>query len=105
MGFAVWFTNLPHDKRAEELILWAKYDSETYPRYDNYPAIEVSRTRKIPEDYMGEMGVPISYLTEHNPEQFEIVGLCWLLLKNHPDSMFKVNGRRKYRRIVIRRKR
>ena len=44
-------------------------------RYDNYDAIEVSKVRDIPRDYWGAMGVPITFLDKHNPDQFEIVGI------------------------------
>ncbi|MDE2750878.1 MAG: adenine-specific methyltransferase EcoRI family protein [Chloroflexota bacterium] len=103
---SMWFTNLDHKKRHEELILWKRYSPEEYPTYDNYNAIEVSKTAEIPMDWDGAMGVPITFLNKHNPEQFEIVGLCWLLLRDMGagESMFKINGKRKYRRIVIRQK-
>lgn len=53
------------------------------------------------------MGVLISFLDKHNLEQFEIDGLCWLLLRDTGarESMFKIDSKRKYRRIVIRRRR
>ncbi len=69
-----WFTNLEHSRRREDLILYKRYSPEEYPRYDNYDAIEVSKTKEIPMDWDGAMGVPISFLDKHNPEQFEIVG-------------------------------
>jgi hypothetical protein len=47
---------------------------ESYERYDNYDAIEVPFTDAIPSDYEGTMGVPISFLDKHYPEQFEIIG-------------------------------
>jgi len=74
----VWYTNLDHNKRHEEIILIQRYfgNEAAYPRYDNYEAIEVSRTQDIPMDYQGVMGVPITFLTKYNPEQFEIVGMC-----------------------------
>ena len=31
--------------------------------------------KNIPSDYGGVMGVPISYLSKYNPEQFKILGL------------------------------
>ena len=73
---ACWFTNLSHDKRDEELILGKLYedDPEAYPKYDNYDAIEVGKVKNIPKDYDGVMGVPISFLEKHNPNQFEILG-------------------------------
>lgn len=69
-----WFTNLDHDKRHEELILYKKYNPEEYPKYDNYNAINVNKVADIPCDYDGVMGVPITFLDKYNPEQFEIVG-------------------------------
>lgn len=69
-----WFTNIDIEKRHEELILYKHYSPEEYPRYDNYDAIEVSKTADIPMDYDGVMGVPITFLDKYSPEQFEIVG-------------------------------
>lgn len=74
LGNACWFTNLDIAKRHEELILFRKYDPAVYPTYDNYDAIEVSKTSEIPEDYPGVMGVPVTFLDKHNPDQFEILG-------------------------------
>ena len=71
-----WFTNLDYKERHEDIILYKKYSEEEYPYYDNYDAIEVSKTAEIPSDYDGVMGVPITFLDKYNPEQFEIVGMC-----------------------------
>ena len=68
-----WFTNLDHEKRHEELILYKTYNPDDYPKYDNYDAINVDKTSDIPGDYDGVMGVPITFLDKYNPEQFEIV--------------------------------
>ncbi len=51
LGNACWFTNIPHKKRNEELILYKKYSPEEYPHYDNYDAIEVSKTKEIPKNW------------------------------------------------------
>ncbi len=71
-----WFTNMDHKKRHEEITLFRRYKDapERYPKYDNYDAIEVGKVADIPEDYEGEMGVPITFLDKYNPNQFEIVG-------------------------------
>lgn len=74
VGNSAWFTNLDHPKRHEELTLFKTYDPSAYPTYDNYDAIEVSKTVNIPVDYTGVMGVPITFLGKYNPDQFEIVG-------------------------------
>jgi hypothetical protein len=74
MGSIMWFTNLDHAKRHENLTLYKHYTPEEYPHYVNYDAIEVSKTSDIPCDYDGAMGVPITFLDKYNPEQFEIIG-------------------------------
>lgn len=75
LGNIAWFTNLDIKKLHERLILVKRYRPKEYPHYDNYDAIEVSKISNIPCDYAGLMGVPITYMTIHNPDQFEIVGL------------------------------
>jgi hypothetical protein len=75
LGNVQWWTNLDVSKRHEKLILIEKYSPEKYPHYDNYDAIEVSKTANIPVDFDGVMGVPISFLDKYNPEQFEIIGI------------------------------
>jgi hypothetical protein len=72
---AIWFTNLDISKRHEDLVLYKTYSPDEYPTYDNYDAIEVSKTKDIPADYDGAMGVPITFLDKHNPDQFEILGI------------------------------
>ena len=69
-----WYTNIDTEKRHDEIILFKKYNSLDYPTYDNYDAINVDRVADIPEDYYGKMGVPITFLNNYNPDQFEIIG-------------------------------
>ena len=73
MGSIVWFTNLDITKRHENLILYKKYNEAEYPKYDNYDAINVDKTKEIPMDYNGAIGVPITFMDKYNPEQFEII--------------------------------
>ena len=72
----LWLTNIDIQKRHEDIILFKRYseEPELFPRYDNYDAIEVSKTAFIPADYYGVMGVPITFLDKYNPDQFEIIG-------------------------------
>jgi hypothetical protein len=100
-----WFTNLEHSKRHEKLTLVERYDRNEYPKYDNYDAIEVSHTVRIPKDYSGVMGVPITFLDKYCPEQFEIVGEANNGSDNEYD-LFKplLNGKFTYSRILIRAK-
>lgn len=105
-GNICWFTNLPHKKRNEELILFRTYagNEHKYPKYDNYDAIEVSKVVDIPADYAGVMGVPITFLDKYNPEQFEILGIAnsarWIGFK----CLTIINGRKIYNRLIIKRK-
>lgn len=71
-----WFTNISIPKRQEELLLYKHYSPEEYPKYDNYDAINVDKTAEIPCDYDGVMGVPVTFMSKYNPEQFEIVGMA-----------------------------
>ena len=104
-GLCRWFTNLDIKKRHEDLILYKKYTAEEFPKYDNYDAIEVSKTSDIPMDYDGIIGVPITFLDKFNPSQFEIVGdAC-----NGSDSIYdlfkpRLNNKFIYKRILIRKK-
>lgn len=70
-----WFTNLDISKRHEDLILYKNYNPDEYPTYENFDAINVDKTKDIPVDYKGFMGVPITFLDKYNPDQFEIIGL------------------------------
>ncbi len=100
-----WFTNLDHNKRHEEMDLVCRYNADEYPAFDNFNAIEVSKTSDIPCDYSGIMGVPITFLDKYNPEQFEIYGLDRYVPDNpHYGHRFTINGKEKYARILIRNK-
>ena len=116
-----WFTNLDTSRRHEPIVLTCNYTPEEYPRYENYDAIDVSRTQNIPADYDGIMGVPITFLDKYSQEQFEIImlangnartnvspdTLAEVKYQPHPEDRGGVgilNGRRVYARILIRRK-
>lgn len=101
-----WFTNLEHKKRHEELILYRHYTPEEYPRYDNYDAIEVSKSVEIPDDFYGVMGVPITFLDKYNPEQFEIIGLDRYTVPKEAlvGGRVAINGKPTYARVLIKRK-
>lgn len=70
-----WFTNLPVKKHNEKLILYELYSKDNYPKYENFDAINVDSYTKIPKDYDGYMGVPITFLDKYNPNQFKLLGL------------------------------
>jgi hypothetical protein len=80
-----WYTSLDHGRRHEPLTLMNEADNIRfnkklkglpYAKYDNYDAIEVPYADAIPSDSPGVMGVPISFLSKYNPDQFEILGMC-----------------------------
>jgi hypothetical protein len=121
---AVWFTNLDHGRRHQELQLMTMADNlrynkklrgtMAYQRYDNYDAIEVPFTEAIPSDYDGAMGVPITFLDKYNPEQFEILDANEF--RTNPNTPIKphglikdkdsaINGKPTYARILIRHRR
>ena len=81
-GNISWYTNLDVKKRHEELILVKKYSSELYPKYVNFDAIHVDRVSNTPCDYEGYMSVPITFLINYNPEQFELIGTNSIVLKD-----------------------
>lgn len=98
----MWLTSLDNEKRHQPIELVKKYEGneEAYPFYDNYCGINVNKTRDIPADYMGAMGVPITFLNKYDPEQFEIIKFR----KGDDDKDLRVNGKTPYFRILIRRK-
>lgn len=113
----VWYTNLDIAKRHEDLILYKQYSPQEYPKYDNYDAIEVSKTKDIPINYSGAIGVPITFLDKYSPDQFEIIGLFAdkreksdALVQGAPtylDEQHKkyvgaiLNGKATYARIIV----
>lgn len=122
-GLTRWFTNFDIQKRHEKLILWKHFTPEEYPAYLNVDnAINVDSVDNIPFDYYGIIGVPITFLSKYNPDQFEIIGIDKDLRKPmskiaHPGEYnnsgtalylpYSGNGfkyKATYRRLFIRRK-
>ena len=112
---AIWFTNLDIKKRHEKLesSLYKDYNEKDFPKYDNYNAINVNKTKEIPVNYKGAMGVPISFLEKYNPDEFEIISANDIRINDRipekPHGLIKdkegaINGKPTYVRIVIRRK-
>ena len=109
-GLTRWFTNIPNKKRNEPMVLTATYAEgpnhrEDYPKYDNYDAIEVSACKNIPCDYNGIMGVPITFLDDYCPEQFEILYCsAYSLKENYGCGSLYVLDNKKYARVIIKKK-
>jgi hypothetical protein len=98
----LWLTNLDISKRHEDINLVKEYSGNEfeYPQYDNYNGINVNKTKDIPKDYMGYIGVPITFLHKYNPDQFDIVRFR----KGDDDKDLSINGKCPYFRILIKRK-
>ena len=104
-----WFTNIDHGRRHQPLKLMTMADNfkhskhkeirgrKEYIRYENFDAIEIPYTDAIPDDFLGIMGVPSSFLDKYCPEQFEIIGIAEgnsgreLGLKPYPRELKKLN--------------
>jgi hypothetical protein len=99
-----WLTNLEVAKHHDDIILYEKYIPEKYPKYDNYDAINVDKYTDIPQDYVGEIGVPITFLDKYNPSQFEIIK--FRKGDDEKDLVYTINGEQKYPyfRVIIKRK-
>lgn len=111
----LWLTNIEHGKRYQPLKLMSLADNNrfnkklkkrpAYEKYDNYDAIEVPFTDAIPSDFDGTMGVPITFLDKYNPNQFEIIGImATTKISEYNFGYPFVNGRKKYARILIKKK-
>lgn len=100
-----WLTSLPVEKHKDFVVCYEKYSKEKYPKYDNYDAINIDNYTKIPEDYYGVMGVPITFLDKYNPNQFEIVGqMVTTKVDEYNFGYPYIDGKKKYARILIRRR-
>lgn len=106
-----WYTNLEISKRHEDLILYKNYNEKEYQKYDNYDAINVDRVKDIPVDYSGKMWVPLTFLNNYNPEQFEIIDwlnrysiLDWPTEETRWKYLSQINWKPLYIRVVIKNK-
>lgn len=125
VGGACWFTSLEHGVRrglslrtAEEnlkpggrliRLLGSRFGASSYPRYDNYDAVEVPLAECVPSDFHGVMGVPITFMERYSPDQFEILGCSESEGKGFSHGLWKggcaqpqVHGKKVYKRIFIR---
>lgn len=70
----IWYTNIGNPQYGD-IELTSRYIPDDYPKYDNYDAIEVGSFRKIPHDYYGKMGVPLTFYYVWNPNIFRLCDL------------------------------
>ena len=95
---SLFWTNLNYDFEKPFVELTKTYNPIDYPKYDNYDAIEVSKSKNIPMDYTGLMGVPLSFIYKLNPNQFELIDI-WFCSK-----LLKLSGKNLYARLIIKNK-
>ena len=126
----LWLTNLDHGKRHQPLNLMTMADNlkfskhkeirnAGYKYYDNYNGIDVPFTDAIPSDYLGIMGVPLTFMDKYCPEQFEILGPAmgwtqkamnesWKEKVGYKESFThgycSIDGKQVYHRILIRKR-
>jgi hypothetical protein len=81
-----WLTTLPVRKQKQ---------IQKFRQYDNYNAINVDKTKDIPNNYKGAIGVPVSFLEIFDDSEFEIITLLQTPI---------LNGKKIYKRLIIQRK-
>ena len=98
-----WFTSM-RDDYPPKLVLSRKYDEREYKKFDNTDIINIDKTKDIPVDYTGLMGVPVTFLDKWNYDQFDVIGVG--VSGTGGVDVFKpvIEGDYKYRRILIRRR-
>lgn len=106
-----WFNNLDNFKSSnihDKSMYLKKIDWESngveYVKYDNYDAIEVSAEKKIPIDYEGVMGIPVTALRFVDINIFEIIGLDRYTVPSQylVSGRVAINGKPCYARVLIR---
>ena len=101
LGNSCWFSNLEHGRRHSPMELMTQKENlrfgkhkdliqrGEYNHYYHYGFLDVPYIDAIPSDYMGEMGVPVTYLDKHCPEQFEILGISLTFATEKPENLPK----------------
>lgn len=111
MGNICWYTNLEISRTHDLLDTGKLFNSEKYRKYENYNAIHIEAVTDIPMDYDGVMGVPVTFFTKYNPEQFKVLGLTdstdcspeveAVRIPNTFRGRGIIDGKQKYARILI----
>ena len=108
-----WYTNIELGNRhqimqlmtMEDNIKYSKHKEVKnigYKKYDNYDAIHIPYTDSIPRNYKGKMGVPVSFLSKYNPNQFQILGeMATTKITEDNFGYPYVDGKKVFARIII----
>ena len=80
----VFFTNLDIDKPVQfkSKVKFADYH---FQRYSNFNAVHVPSCSLIPCDYFELLAVPLTYLSQHDENEFQIVGRLHSYPMNEPE--------------------
>lgn len=92
---SLWITNLKTQKQYLTIFDKKYYgNEEDYPKFDNSDIINCNKTKDIPCDYFGYIGVPISAIEKLNRSIWKMIEIinCPIL-----------NNKRIYMRIIIKR--
>ncbi len=114
-GNIIWLTNLDVSYN-KKIIPSVSLQKKVF--YDNYQAINIDKIKDIPKDYFEVMGVPITYLKQHNPTLFKILGIASGISKvnklygeviyypndNDRGGAPLIDGKIKYTRVFIKRR-
>lgn len=113
-GNMCWYTNIDNKRKHQELVMYEVFEDDKFNKYENYDAIDVTPYTRIPLDYYGEMGIPVTALCKISPDQFSIIGNSDQLAEPIIISGKKHSGRfyindngqfkRQQDRIIIKRK-
>jgi hypothetical protein len=91
-----WWTSLPVARRAGVELTGRAADFQCF---DQCPALNIPRLVDIPRDWFGVMGVPITYLCQHDPAQFRLVNIT----SEHEGEKLTVAGKYIFKRVFIQR--
>ena len=89
----IWLTTFTPPRHSMEFT--ETYTPEKYKRYDRHPdTINIDRSRNIPKDYYGKMGVPLSFIKYLHREEFNLLGKV---------KGAYVEGKEKFKRLLVQR--
>lgn len=84
VGGMRWFTNMAPEMRPEPLRLGVSAVDGGYPRYAGTDILDVADVSKIPSDWLGPMGVPLTFLDRWSPDQFRVVDAVRVAFRGAP---------------------
>ena len=86
-----WWTNIYIDKQFKA---HKAYDPNSYPKYDNYDAIDCKRYEDLPNDYDGVIGTSYRFICYMNKDEWELVDY----------KKLKLNGKTTSTKLLIKKK-